>query len=928
MLSSSRYIIGIDLGTTNTTLSYIDTHKKNFNSVYPVQLWPAPQLVDLGVIKSEPMLPSCCYIARNNELPFGGTSLPWIKEQSYIVGELARILGEKNPYQCVESAKSWLCYGQAYRNEKILPIKGPDTERISPLEASVRYITHLCKAWNHTMSKGNITEEMEQQQVVLTVPASFDEVARHLTVEAAKQAGLQYITLLEEPQAAFYNWLHRSSTPWQELFKESDQVLIVDVGGGTTDFSLIQAVKLDQEISLQRMAVGRHLLLGGDNIDLAITHYLEDKLKKEGIEELSDLQWAQLKHKARKAKEDLLGNNDSKLQSYSVIIQGTGSRVVLGSIQINITKHELQELILKGFWDLLPWTEAIQVRKSTGLQTVGLPYEAEPSIIKHLANFLQKNIGEEPLSKPKYILFNGGTMKPILFQRAVIEALDLWYPGPTPITLNKQDDLDFAVAKGASSFGLSKRGIGTSVGGGTPRSYYLKMEIAGKKQPMAMAVIPRGSSFGFQYLVSHEFYVKPNTPVAFQILYSHSRIEDALESLVEIDEENFAPLPPIQTVLRYGKRNLFEDTKELIPVKLQISLTEIGIIEVWLQSCLTDHRWQLEFHPSAESSRALATATEETFTPEELDDFRKLIVNRFQEGKEGLNSLMKDLESLIGKGRNEWGVHLLRGLWPAVLAVSDKRKVAAHYAVRWWNLTGFILRPGFGYPLDEHRIKDLWRLILQEEHFKTTSQEVYLQQLICYRRIAGGLNRGQQQQVANSIIPQIWNKSSKSLIVPQRNDYNLYSELLRTVVSMEWLDVSFKITLGKALLERIVKKIAQPAEYWAVGRLGTRVLMHASISYIIPKEDCTAWVDQLLEIYLNDPEKEIEYLIATLARKTPYREVNLSEKFIEQLLDKLPYDFRKQIEESLIDIKEVSQVEREQALGDTLPLGLQLKLNQ
>ena len=380
-----RYIIGIDLGTTNCALAFIDTEQPSL----PLHLFAIPQLTAAGKVDALLTLPSFCYLSALDEWPPGALKLPWKEEKETFIGQFAKLQGARVPTRLVQSAKSWLCNVAANRRDKILPVEAADvSQRLSPVEASTKYLEHVRDAWNASMAKGDPDLELEEQEVILTVPASFDEVARTLTVEAARKAGFLHVTLVEEPQAAFYSWISQYEQSWETQFKLGDTILVCDVGGGTTDFSLIEIRQDGEKLAFQRMAVGDHLLLGGDNIDAALAHYVEQKLQEAGHPTLESSQWLQLQAEARAAKEALLDPKGKKGESYSIVLQGTGSSVIKGSVSISIQREEVEQLLLNGFFALYPLQEAIQLRRSRGFRTMGLPYEDEPSITKHLAHFL------------------------------------------------------------------------------------------------------------------------------------------------------------------------------------------------------------------------------------------------------------------------------------------------------------------------------------------------------------------------------------------------------------------------------------------------------------------------------------------------------------------------------------------------------------
>ena len=721
-MEHSRYIIGIDLGTTNSCAAYLDTDAAK-NPRLQVRMFPIPQLVAMGVVEAKNLLPSFYYLAAPGEFLEGSCRLPWSREKNpgHFIGEFASEHGAKVPTRLVQSAKSWLCNQAANRKEKILPIEAADPSiRISPVEASAGYLRHIAEAWNEQMAGGDPALEFQAQEIILTVPASFDEVARMLTIEAAKLAGYSKLTLLEEPQAAFYGWILEHEANWKEFFQAGDAILVCDVGGGTTDFSLIEVQSEGESLSFQRKAVGSHLLLGGDNMDQAVSHFLERKLKAKG-HAIDPKQWLQLISASRRAKEVLL--SDHPPEQFSVCIQGSGSRVVSGSLTIELARVELENLLLQGFFGSHAFAEAVQLTKSSGLRSMGLPYEADPSIIKHLASFLQKASSQNTPPRPDYILFNGGSMKPALFRREILQNLGAWFDGKAPKEISSSS-LDLAVSRGAVYFGKARRGLGVRIGGGTPRAYYLVIEVrdsSGGVKKQALTLLPRGSPEGATIESERVFMLTPNAPVSFHMLTSHTRLNDAPGDLVEIMEEEMFPLPPIHTVLRYGKKQRSADpaSQEMIPVTLAIELTEIGILELWLKSKATEHRWRLEFQlrgASGEENSLLALEsqrTDEIFGDEELKPVKAMIAG-FYSGSSPIrpNQLTAELERLLEMPKADWPPGLLRNLWDVLLQQAPSRTLSMDHEARWWNLAGFFLRPGFGYPLDDFRIKDLWKVIL------------------------------------------------------------------------------------------------------------------------------------------------------------------------------------------------------------------------
>lgn len=858
-----KYCIGIDLGTTHSAVAYVNKSD--------IKLFKIPQLNEQGVIEALPTLPSFHYLAGQEELP----------NSDFAVGEWARGQGSKTPTRLIHSAKSWLSNSAASRKERILPFEAADVERrLSPVEASASYLRHIREAWN-----AHFEDPLEDQEVVLTVPASFDEVARSLTVEAANEAGISRLTLLEEPQAAFYNWLMEHEKEL-DTFKEKETILICDIGGGTTDFSLITYTST----GFQRMAVGKHLLLGGDNMDAALCHYLES-------DPLDTTQWLALKHQVRAAKEAILSGE----QKVSLWIPGKGSQVVGGGKGLELTKEEVFPLLLEGFFGLYDFDQARRLDRGSGIRKMGLPYERESSITKHLAAFLSHS------AKPTYLLFNGGAMKPAAFQERIIQSLERWFPDAPPVKILPSSSLDLAVARGAAYYGRVRQGEGIRISGGSPRAYYLQID-----ENEVITLLPRGVEEGTELTSDKTFLLLPNTPVSFQLYHSHTRLGDQPGTLLPVEEEAMTPLPPIQTVLRFGTQQ-----QERIPVKLTLRLTEVGTLELWLQSECTVHRWKLEFQLRGYTKEK--RLEDETFEDSFLEPAKKALIDAFALGGQAqLKMLMTTLENKLEKPRNQWAPSLLRGLFETLLTQAKKRDLSPIYASRFWNLAGFFLRPGCGYPLDDHRIKELWKLFLADS---IQAEEVSIQKWICYRRIAPGLSKGQQMQIYNELFPLVYDKKKKRLIVKRKGGY-AYCEQVRALAALELIDISLKIKLGDALVERIVYGHGEACDFWALGRLGARSLLYGSAANVIPAKKCEEWISRLTKI----SEPQLAFALALLARKTDFREGNLSAASIEKVKKYLT-DLGEVSELALLDHEnELTLADQERCFGDSLPCGLLVNL--
>ncbi len=923
-----RYIVGIDLGTTNSALAFIDTEQP----ILSLQLFAIPQLTASGKVDALPTLPSFCYLIAAGEWPPGALKLPWKEETVTFVGQFAKTQGARVPTRLVQSAKSWLCNVAANRRDKILPVEAADfSQRLSPVEASTKYLAHMRDAWNATLAKGNPALELEEQEVILTVPASFDEVARSLTVEAARQAGFLHITLLEEPQAAFYSWISQHERDWQTHFKAGESILVCDVGGGTTDFSLIDIQEQNGQLTFQRMAVGDHLLLGGDNIDVTLAHYLEKKLRDEGHATLESTQWLQLQAEARAAKEYLLQPGAKDHEAYSIVIQGAGSSVVKGGLTVSIQRKEVEELLLKGFFGFYSLDEALQLQRSRGFRTMGLPYEDEPSITKHMAHFLKQAHYFESGKRIDYLLFNGGTLKPEIFQQAIEKALTHWF-SHAPVRLTTLS-LDLAVARGAAYYGKARRGLGVTIGGGLPRTYYLKVDVKesnGQFTSKALTLLPRGTQEGHVFQPEQIFLLRPNTPVAFHLLTSHVRLQDQQGTLIEIDPTEIQELPPIQTILRFGRKQTQTEADSTLPVRLGIRLTAIGTIEMWLESQTSEHKWSLEFQlrsatgQDAPLQQSTAAVQDEMFEKGYLDEAKRTIECLFQaDSSLKPNQIMERLEKQIGSSRREWGPSLLRELWDPLLKITAQRKLSMEHEARWWNLAGFFLRPGYGYPLDDFRLKELWKIILADLK-SLKNPESLIQLWICFRRIAGGLSKGQQVQIASELVPLVLDKKTNKIDIKRKSDLYIYSEKIRALAALERLDIPLKIRLGEALVDRLLKQEVSGYDYWSLGRIGARHLLYGSAGQVIPKETCAKWIEQLLKHQPTPENREpMLFMLGQLARKTDHRELNLSEELIQKILKIYPEEHLKRW---VLEERPLTAQEQEQVFGEQLPAGLVLEL--
>ncbi len=602
------YAVGIDLGTTHTALAYAKLPLEGEKPL-PVEVLKIPQLVAAGTVESRPLLPSFLYLAHESE---GALVLPWDKKRTYAVGEHARSRGVDAPARVVMSAKSWLCHPTIDRRGNILPHGAPDdVGKVSPVETSFRFLQHLEEAWDQEVAKGKTDLALGKQSIVLTVPASFDAAARELTTEAAFAAGFEDLTLLEEPQAALYAWLSAKGDGWRKDIKPGEVILVVDVGGGTTDFSVIVAKEANGELSLERVAVGDHILLGGDNMDLLLAHIAEQKLVAAAEAagkplELDRWQRTALQHAARVAKEVLL--SDGKKDTSQIAIAGKGSKMVGGTLRTELTRAEVASSIVDGFFPMVDASARPAVRPRTGLVEMGLPYAQDPGVTRHLAALLGPKTGEQ--MQPTRILFNGGVMKSDALRERLTACATSWATAakaPAPKVLDGVD-LDLAVAKGAAAYGLARRGKGMRIRGGTARAYYVGIEgaapaIPGVPPPVtALCVAPLGMEEGTHAdITAHLLGVVVGEQVRFRFFGSQSRKADvAGTSLERWKPEDLTELSPIAITLPAEGRT----PGDVVPVSIRATITEVGTL--LLEAIPTDkakkakgaggeeERWKLE----------------------------------------------------------------------------------------------------------------------------------------------------------------------------------------------------------------------------------------------------------------------------------------------------------------------------------------------
>jgi molecular chaperone DnaK (HSP70) len=819
--------VGIDLGTTNSALAWIDPAEAEDTSFPPIHIFDIPQLVAPNRIEPRRTLPSFLFL-----------------EEGQPVGTYAREQGAIVPTRLVHSAKSWLSNSDVDRTAKILPWDAGEGGRVlSPVEVSAKFLSAIREAWDGSARFGPLADH----DVVLTVPASFDEEARELTVKAANEAGLPRLTLIEEPAAAFYSWIANNLTRSRKLLFDGQVVLICDVGGGTSDFSLIRVSRDGDKIDFTRTAVGKHLLLGGDNLDLTLAWLAESKLGKQ----LSIRQRSGLRRQCSAAKEILLC--DPRRERVEINVLGAGSSIIGGAMKTEITRSEALELTLEGFLPITPRGEKPKEEKRSLFRELGLPYVSDPAISRHLSAFL-----ESANQVPDAILFNGGFFIPEICRTRVADVLENWYGKRPEIFENR--DLDLAVASGAAYYSyVRSTGAGVLVRGGLPRAYYV-----GLADSTAVCLVPRGAEEGDSVEVDREdLQLVANKPVAFRLISSLTRTDDKPGEVVRFSEtEELHQHAPLEAVIRFGKGG-----ERLVPVKLGARLTETGTLETWCDSKISENRWRLQFQlrKSARSDEGSHTAPRRpaaVVSHEAVAAASELIRETFKSGNIATEELPSRLEAALGLGRNSWPVDVARRLADVFLEQIENRKRSAAHEVRWLNLGGFCLRPGFGYIGDEYRIEQVRRMYAAGPQFGNQAQNE-IDWWIFWGRLAGGLNRNQQADIVQRLLPFLIPRPGKKV---QRINNSLLREMWRTASSMELIPAGNRLQLGDALLK------APKEDYvlWCLSRLGARQLFYGPANQVLAPSVASRWMETLLTIPKADDA------LVSLARRTgdPVRDVS------------------------------------------------------
>lgn len=941
----ARFVVGIDLGTTNSAVAYVDTHE----SSWTVRSFRVPQLISPGVIEQRDALPSFHYQPAEGETTEGLLNLPWQKENvSGIVGVHAREQGGKAPGRLIASAKSWLCHTGINRTADVLPWQGAaDVERLSPVEAGARTLQHIHNAWDHHFSEAPLAD----QDIVLTLPASFDEIARELTVEAAAEAGLPRLVLLEEPQAAFYSWVYRHREDWHQRVQPGQTILVCDIGGGTSDFTLIRVRSGQNEASpahedstagavqFHRIAVGNHLILGGDNLDLALARHLEHRLTSG--EGLPPHQWDVLVRGCQRVKEELL--NADAPEQLTVNLPGAGARLIGGGLQAEVRRDEARRLLVDGFLPPVDFDEKPVARQS-GFQEFGLPYAADPAITKYLGSFLRAHQFDEmdndsepgaaaPL-RPDILLLNGGFFESPVLRERLLETVASWYRQTPRDTWYPQlldyGRLDLAVAHGAAYYGMVRRGEGVRIVANLARSYYIGVE---SDPPAAVCLVPGNAEPGQDIVLRDRvFHLLISEPAEFPLWVSSTRLTDQPGQLVTIDREQMTPLPPMRTVLRARSRR----ERGTLPVQLHARLNEIGTMELWCSAVDRDRDWRLQFDIRSATQTDIegheTQAEAEGITDEQTwQGVYQLIANVFaSSGSASPAGLAKQLESELQMRKKQWPTPLLRRIWETLMEFEAGRQKSAEHEARWVNLLGFSLRPGYGLAVDDWRVAETWRTV--QGKLIHSQASVRNEAQVLWRRIAGGLSRGQQQALADPLLASVRNLHLRMTTGKTRGDDAALrpqelAETWRLLGSLELLDVPRKIELGNKLVDLLPKRKLRNVRgpmVWALGRLGQRMPVYGPLNTVVPREAVEQWLQTLCK-HAGD-EAAGAFAVMQLARRTHDRYRDLSLRSRSQALDWLEdHEAAQHLLELVREGGELDAREQNEVFGESLPKGLRLE---
>jgi molecular chaperone DnaK (HSP70) len=930
----ARFIVGIDLGTTHTVVAYADTADGGGRP--DVRLFEVDQLVGAGQVAPRPMLASMRYHPAATELTPEQSAVPWgaydpaQTSPPAVIGALAQELGGRVPGRLVASAKSWLCHPDVDRTANILPWGAPDdVAQVSPVAASASFLAHVRAAWDERHRE----HPLASQDVVLTVPASFDDAARQLTVRAAELAGLPTLRLVEEPQAAMYDWLWRHGASVSSDLAEVRLALVCDVGGGTSDLSLIRVELRDGTPRLTRVAVGDHLMLGGDNMDLALARLLEPRMARGG--RLDAARLSALIQQSRAAKERLLAPEAP--EQVPVTVLGGGRRLIGSAVSTELTREEVARTVLDGFFPRVPAAERPS-RRQAAIREFGLPYVADPAVTRHVAAFLARHVEvardalrEQPddsgVLVPDALLLNGGVFRAASLGRRLAEVLGEWRGAPLAELDNPEPEL--AVARGAAAYGLARREVGLRIGGGSPRAYFLLAGGKTRGSRTAVCLVPRGTDEGEEVeLPERTFSLRLGRPVEFPLASTTTSHYHRPGALVDPEAEDLIALPPLAAVLE-SRRD--EGSEREVSVRLAGQLTEVGTLE--LHAIAEEdrrRRWKLEFQVRGQAveSGGQTAATAVTELHPEFPRARERIQRVFAKSAAGVpardvKGLRRDLERILGS-RESWNPAVLRELFGVLWAGARRRRRSPDHERVWFNLAGYCLRPGYGYPLDEWRMNEIRPLWEQGVQY-AKDLPVWSEWWTFWRRIAGGLDETAQQEVLAALEPRLRpggrrRGKGKGQTAPE----GALDAMVRLAGSLERLPARQKVDLAGWILPRARGERHAALAWWAVGRLGARVPFYGSAHAVVPPATAEGWLDELLGLDWRDTDGAA-FAAVLLARASGDRERDVAAGLRERVAERveqlgLPASWARMARE----VVELEESDRRLVFGETLPPGLRL----
>ena len=900
---ASRFTVGIDLGTSHTVVAYTDTLGLN-----PIQVFDVERLIALNQTSRQSTFPSVLYAPLAEESD--DTNLTWH------VGDYARQRGREVSGRAILSAKSWLCHAAVDRQAAILPWGAPaDGPRLSPVAASARILQHLREDWDRRFPDSPLSE----QQVILTVPASFDPIARQLTVKAAADAGLA-VRLLEEPQAAFYDYLdlHGLQALEQKLSQLHEpklRILVCDVGGGTTDLTLLAVSKTGSELFIDRTAVGRHLLLGGDNMDLSLAHLAESSLHVDQRLDAQELtKWVLV---CRDAKERLL--QPEAADEVKVAIGASGSQLVGHSRSTTLKREQVRAALLDGFFPLIEPGTLPRAQRGA-LVGFGLPYESDPSISAHISAFLRRHLpADEHID---LVLLNGGVfLAPLLAERVALVLEHLGHPAE--MLPHPQPDL--AVGRGAAKYGLSLNGKGLKIGGGSSHGYYVAFDSPrAQSQRHAVCVVPRGASEAERYrAVSQQFSLRLGTPVRFELYSSDVSTADAAGKIVQLDDQ-FELLPPL--VMQFGSQ---QSTASEVAVNLEGELSAVGTLEIHcvpVASGDRDSTLALAFElrgqeraPSVAPANRTSTAPRGDRLPEAYEAIQRVLgKGRADVEQREIKDLVRNLERLLG-ARKDWTLNTNRALFDVIGAKHQARRRSADHERVYWMLTGYTLRPGFGHLLDRQRVALLVPLLKQGLAF-TDNVRGWQQFLIAWRRMLPGMNEQEQTESLSLVAPLVGRAATRTK-PPRGFDGIVQPELLELIGLFERVVTSKRVALGNALLERTWTQ-QEPRLWETIGRIGSRVPVYASAHFVVEPREVETWLEHLLRERWDKLPTACA-AAARMTRMTGDRARDVSDATRREILLRMR---RHQASDDLIRVVEqvvpVAASESVDQYGEELPVGL------